>query len=132
MTVDTPPPPSVADGSRARACCAPAIPTLPLRSLLGEVGRAVRQNVPREAWVDAAITRVVRRKDGYAVELSEDDIAHDGKSPRLNAYLSDSNVATLRETQNMLDLNPAELAGTRAILRLAIGFHQQYHLQATI
>lgn len=132
MTVYTPPPPAAADGSMAHARSAPTIPTLTLRSLLGEVGRAVRQNAPREAWVDAAITRVVRRKAGYALELCEDDIGHDGKSPRLNAFLPHSNVATLRETLNMLDLDPAELAGMRAILRLAISFHQQYHLQATV
>lgn len=132
MTIEilTPSPPG--DATPAHASTAPEPPKLTLRALVDGVASAVRIGVPNEAWVDAAIVSVRRRKGGFSCELGENDPNPSPNGARLEAFLPDRHLSAIRQSLGLPDFDPVDLEKSSAILRLATSFHPRFHLQAQV
>lgn len=118
------------DAAPALAGPPPEPPTFDLRGLLARVQSAVRSGVPRQAWVACSVVKVHRRKGGYALELGENDAGRSPTGGRLDAFLFEKNLASIREKMGMPDFDPADLESASAVLLLSLSFHPRFHLQA--
>jgi exodeoxyribonuclease VII large subunit len=107
-------------------------PRFDLRGLLARVQSAVRSGVPRQAWVACSVVKVHRRKSGYLLELGENDADRSPMGGRLEAFLFEKDLASVREQMGMPDFDPADLENASAVLLLSLSFHARFHLQAVV
>jgi exonuclease VII large subunit len=120
------------DAAPALAGPPPGPPRFDLGGLLARVQSAVRSGVPRQAWVACSVVKVHRRKNGYALALGENDASHSPWGGRLDAFLFEKDLASVREKMGMPDFDPADLENASAVLLLSLSFHARFHLQAVV
>jgi hypothetical protein len=106
--------------SSNEAAAAP-IPSLSLRDYLQEAGRAIRQTLPPEAWVDANVLKVKATPYGLSLELVEPNAENTSNAARLRAFIGKSAVHSIQD-QIGLSLDCELLTGVHARLRIAPKF----------
>ncbi len=107
------------------------IPSLSLRDYVQEAGRAIRQTLPPEAWVDATVLKVKATQYGLSLELTEPNIESTANAARLRAFIGKSAVHSIQD-QIGLSLDCELLTGVHARLRIAPKFDVSYHLSGNI
>ncbi len=107
------------------------IPSLTLRAFLEETGRAIRQTLPPEAWVDAVILDVRQTRYGLALELVEPNVENTSSAAYLRAFIGNSAVRDIQD-QVGLALDCDLLKGVHARLRISPKFDVRYHLQGNV
>ena len=113
------------------ACERPAIPSLTLRAFVEEAGRAIRQNLPKQAWVDACVLEAKPTRHGLSLELVEANVENTAQSASLRAFVDNRAIHEISEeigTEVDCDL----LKGVHAQLRITPTFHVRYHLQGKV
>jgi exodeoxyribonuclease VII large subunit len=109
----------------------PAVPNMTLRAFVEEAGRAIRQTLPREAWVDAVVLDARETRHGLSLELVEPNVENIANSAFLRAFLAKSEIAAIQNDIG-LELDRDALKGAHALLRIAPSFHRRYHLQGKV
>jgi exodeoxyribonuclease VII large subunit len=109
----------------------PPIPSLTLRAFLEEAGRAIRQTLPPEAWVEAVVLDVRQKRNGLSLELVEPNVESTANSACLRAFVGISAIAAI-ENNIGLTLDCDVLKGAHARLRIKPTFHMHYHLQGNV
>ncbi|MEJ0049993.1 MAG: exodeoxyribonuclease VII large subunit [Methylovirgula sp.] len=107
------------------------IPSLSLRNFLEEAGRAIRKNLPPEAWVDAVVLNVKQTRYGLSLELVEPDVENTSNGAYLRAFVGNSAVRDIQD-QVGLTLDCDLLKGVHARLRISPKFDVHYHLQGNV
>ncbi|MCG7392652.1 hypothetical protein MHY87_07015 [Microvirga sp. ACRRW] len=120
------PPPEQPEGEPARP-----IPTMTLRDYIAEAGRAVRQALPPEAWVEATVLDVRRAGKAYSVDLIEANAENPSTCAQMRCFLRDDTLARISEDLGS-EFDPTLLKGVCAVLKIAPSFHQRYHIQGRI
>lgn len=107
------------------------IPSLSLRTFVEEAGRAIRQTLPQEAWVDAVVLDAKSSKYGFSLELVEPGVDNPANSAFLRAFISTRAVPAI-ESEIGFTIDCDLLKGTHARLLITPSFHIRYHLQGKI
>lgn len=108
-----------------------SIPSLSLRNYLEEAGRAIRQTLPPEAWVDATILKVKHTQHGLSLELVEPNVENLSNAARLRAFVSKRAIHSI-EDQIGLTLDCELLTEVHARLKIAPKFDVRYHLEGQV
>ena len=107
------------------------IPSLSLRAFVEEAGRAIRQTLPQEAWVDAVVLDAKPSKHGLSLELVEPGVENAANSAFLRAFISTRAIPAI-ENEIGFTLDCDLLKGTHARLLITPSFHIRYHLQGKV
>jgi exodeoxyribonuclease VII large subunit len=94
----------------------PPVPNLTLRAFVEEAGRAIRQTLPREAWVDAVVLDARQTRHGLSLELVEPNVENTSNSAFLRAFLGKSEIAAIQNDIG-LELDCDALKGAHAHLQ---------------
>lgn len=123
-------PDAVGCASSSEAEAAP-IPSLSLRTFLEAAGRAIRQALPTEAWVDAVVLNVRQTRYGLSLELVEPNAENTSSAAYLRAFIGNAAVHNIQEEVG-LSLDCDLLKGVHARLRITPKFDVRYHLQGNV
>ncbi len=107
------------------------IPSFNLRDFIAEVGRAIRREMPPEAWVEATVLDVQRKGKAYALDLIEVNATNPSTSSELRCMLYAEALASISEELGS-EFDPSILKGACAVLKVAPTFHGRYHLQGKV
>jgi exodeoxyribonuclease VII large subunit len=90
-------------------------------------GSAIRMAFPTEIWVQAQIVAVRPMRWGSVLDLIDDQADNTATCARVSCNAGHDVFARIHQ-QTGLEVDPAALVGTCALLRVKVGFHARYQM----